>query len=388
MSDFLKEAAELKAYMVEQRNYFHSHPELGLKEFLTCDRIQEELNKIGIKNYRVGETNVIGEIDTDRKGKTLFLRADIDALPIQEANDVPYKSQFDGVMHACGHDGHAAYLLGTAKLILKNLDKINGKVILAFQAAEEIGKGARDIIAAGVLDSTDRIFGIHFQAGMDAGKYGIKSGADMASCDRIRIRVNGKAAHITRPQDGVDATVIAALIVSQLQNVVSKLISPVEGAILGIGSIHSGTTYNIISGQAKIEGTIRAFSAESRAKLGNAVKKIAQDVALQYGGNAEVEVEDICDPCTNPAECAAEVVESAKKIVAPENIITDLDKRFGSDNFADYMRKAPGTYVHVGASDSDATRWAHHNEHFDLSEDCYTYAAALALQYTVDFLGK
>lgn len=386
--NILEEAVQLKSYMVEQRNYFHSHPELGLQEFLTCDRIEQELDNAGIYHYRVGKTNVIAELNSERPGKILFLRADIDALPIQEKNDVPYKSQNDGIMHACGHDGHAAYLLGAAKIIKTHLSEIDGKVIFAFQAAEEIGKGARDIIDAGILDKVDRTFGIHFQAGMDVGKFGIKTGADMASCDRIKITVHGKSAHITRPQDGVDATVIAALIVSQLQNIVGKLISPVEGAILGIGSIHSGTTYNIISGEAFIEGTIRAFSDQSRKKLAEAVKEAAQNTAQLYGGTADVEIEDICDPCSNPAETAAEVIESAKKIVPAENIITDLDKRFGSDNFADYSRKAPGTYIHAGASDSEATRWAHHNEHFDLSTDSYTYAAALAVQYTLDYLGR
>jgi len=383
----LNEAKKINEYMWEQRCYFHSHPELGLKEYETCDRIESELKAIGLSSYRIGETNVIAEIDSGRPGKTLFLRADIDALPIQDVKEVPYKSQTAGVMHACGHDGHAAYLLGTAKLLVEHKNDFNGKVILGFQAAEEIGKGARDIIAAGVLDKVDRTFGIHFQAGMDVGKIGVKTGADMASCDRVRIKVHGKAAHITTPQNGVDAVFIASLIVSKLHTVVSKLISPVEGAILGIGSIHAGTTYNIIAGEAEIEGTIRAFSPESRQKLADAVRRIVSDTAAEFGGSADVDIEDICDPCSNPAETAAEVVESAKKIVPAENVITDLNKRFGSDNFADYSRKAPGTYVHVGSTDSEATGWAHHNEHFDLAKDSLIYAAALAFQYSLDYLG-
>lgn len=383
----LNEAKKINEYMWEQRCYFHSHPELGLKEYETCDRIESELKAIGLSSYRIGETNVIAEIDSGRPGKTLFLRADIDALPIQDVKEVSYKSQTAGVMHACGHDGHAAYLLGTAKLLVEHKNDFNGKVILGFQAAEEIGKGARDIIAAGVLDKVDRTFGIHFQAGMDVGKIGVKTGADMASCDRVRIKVHGKAAHITTPQNGVDAVFIASLIVSKLHTVVSKLISPVEGAILGIGSIHAGTTYNIIAGEAEIEGTIRAFSPESRQKLADAVRRIVSDTAAEFGGSADVDIEDICDPCSNPAETAAEVVESAKKIVPAENVITDLNKRFGSDNFADYSRKAPGTYVHVGSTDSEATGWAHHNEHFDLAKDSLIYAAALAFQYSLDYLG-
>ncbi len=391
----LDEAFELNEYMVEQRNYFHAHPELGLQEFNTCNHIEEELEKIGISHRRVAGTNVIAEIEGSGAlsanggagaGKTLFLRADIDALPIQEKNDVPYRSQNDGVMHACGHDGHAAYLLGTAKLLKEHISDFSGKVILCFQAAEEIGKGARDIIAAGELDKVDRIFGIHFQAGMDVGKFGIRAGSDMASCDRFKVVIHGKSAHITTPQNGADSVFIGALIVSQLQTVVSRLVSPVEGALIGVGSFHSGTTYNIIPGEAVLEGTIRAFSAANRKKLWETVCKIATDTAESYGAKAELFIEDICDPCINPADTAAEVVASAKKIVPEENVLTTIDKRFGSDNFADYMRKAPGTYVHAGASDSDATRFPHHNDRFDLSENCYPYAAALAVQYTLDYL--
>ena len=382
----LDEAFAQKEYMVEQRNYFHAHPELGLQEFNTCNHIEEELEKAGIKFHRVAGTNVIGEIDSSRPGKTLLIRADIDALPIQEKNEVPYKSQNDGIMHACGHDGHTAYLLGAAKIIKEHTADFTGKVILCFQAAEEIGKGARDILAAGEVDNVDRIFGIHFASGIDVGKYGIKSGPDMASCDRFKITIHGKAAHITTPQSGADSVFIGALITTQLQTVVSRLVSPVEGGLIGVGSFHSGTTYNIIPGEAVLEGTIRAFSAGNRKKLADAVTKIAQDTAATYGATADVYIEDICDPCTNPADTTAEVIESAKKVVPAENVLTNIDKRFGSDNFADYMRKAPGTYVHVGSADSDATRVPHHNERFDLAPDGLPYAAALAVQYVLDYL--
>ncbi len=387
----LDEAFSIKDYMVEQRNYFHSHPELGLQEFNTCKHIEEELDKIGLAHRRVAGTNVIAELEGGAEegagaGKTLFLRADIDALPIQEKNDVPYKSQNDGVMHACGHDGHAAYLLGAARLLKEHKADFHGKVIFCFQAAEEIGKGARDVIAAGELDKVDRIFGIHFSSGLKVGKYGIKSGPDMASCDRFKIVIKGKAAHITTPQSGADSVFIGALITSQLQTLVSRLISPVEGGLIGVGSFHSGTTYNIIPAEAVLEGTIRAFSPESRKKLADAVRKTSLEIAEVYGAQAQVDIEDICDPCTNPAETAAEVVESARKLVSEENILTAIDKRFGSDNFADFMRKAPGTYVHVGSADGEATSVPHHNERFDLAKDSYPYAAALAVQYTLDYL--
>jgi len=382
----LEEALALKPYMVALRNHFHSHPELAHKEFNTCKRIEDELTEIGIPFKRIAETNVIAEIDSGAQGKNLLLRADIDALPIQEENDVPYKSQNNGVMHACGHDGHTAYLLGAAKMLFNHKKDFKGKVILAFQAAEEIGNGARDIIDAGILDDVDRTFAIHFQAGLDVGKFAIKTGSDMASCDRLKITVHGKSSHITYPEMGVDSVFIASLIAVQLQTVVSRLVSPVEGGLIGIGTFHSGTAYNIIPAEAVLEGTIRAFSGETRAKLNNAVRKIASDIAEEYGGTADVEIEDISDPLINPAETVAEVIESAKKIVPAENIITNIEKRFMADNFADFSRKAVGTYIHAGSSDGEATRFPHHNEHFDLSEDSYHYAAALAVQYALDYL--
>ncbi len=384
----LEEAFSIKDELLELRNWFHMHPELGLKEFETARRIEHELDKKGIKHYRVGETNVIAEIDTGRPGKTLFLRADIDALPITEANDVPYKSRNKGVMHACGHDGHTAYLLGAAGLILNHLSELSGKIILAFQAAEEIGQGARTIIDAGVLDHVDRVFGIHFGSKLPVGKYSVRAGSDMASCDKFTITVHGKSAHITSPQFGVDSVFIGALITAQLQTVVSRLISPAEGGLIGTGSFHSGTSYNIIPGEAVLEGTIRAFTKESRKKLADAVKKIATDIATQYGGSADVVIEDFCDPCVNSPETAEEVISSARKLVGVENVVTNPEKRFISDNFADFMRKAPGTYAQVGATDSEKTAWPLHSDHWDLAEDSTVYAAALALQYALDYLGE
>lgn len=221
---------------------------------------------------------------------------------------------------------------------------------------------------------------------MKVGTYGIKTGPDMASCDRFHIVIHGKAVHITTPQNGSDSLFIGALITAQLQTVVSRLISPVDGGLIGVGRFSSGITYNIIPSEAEQEGTIRAFSSESRQKLREAVRTIANNVASEYGATVDINIEDICDSCTNPAKTASEVYNSAVKLVPQEQVITNMDKRFGSDNFADYSRKAPGTYVHVGSSDSAATSAPHHNEYFDLAEVSYSYAAALAVQYTLDYL--
>ncbi|MBP3772366.1 MAG: amidohydrolase [Treponema sp.] len=382
----LDETRNLTPYMVDLRNYFHAHPELGLQEFNTSKKIEEELDKIGLEHVRVGDTNVIATIDSGKKGKTLLLRADIDALPIQEANDVPYKSQNKGIMHACGHDGHTASLLGAAKILIRHKNDFTGRIILAFQAAEEIGKGARDIIDAGILDTADRCFGIHFQSSLPVGTVGIRSGADMASCDRFKITVSGKSAHITCPDQGIDALFIASLTATKLQTVVSRLVNPAEGALIGVGRIESGTSYNIIAGNAELEGTIRTFTKETREKLQKAVTEIASNTAKEYGGSSEIFIDDLCDPVNNDEESTKEVITSAEKIFGKENVITGIEKRFMADNFADYFRKAPGCYVHVGSSDGERTSHDHHNEHFDLAETCYAYAAALHVQYALDYL--
>ena len=382
----LEEAQELQSYMVDLRNYFHAHPELGLQEFNTCAKIEEELSTIGIKHFRVGKTTVIAEIDSPKNGKTLLLRADIDALPIQEANEVPYKSQNAGVMHACGHDGHTASLLGAAKILLAHKNDFSGKLILAFQAAEEIGKGARDILQAGVLDRVDRCFAVHFQSSLPVGTVGIRSGADMASCDRFKITVHGKSAHITRPDEGIDALFIASLIATKLQTVVSRLVNPAEGALIGVGRIQSGTSYNIIAGNAELEGTIRTFTKETREKLQKAVTEIAENTSIEYGGSAEIFIDDLCDPLFNDEESTKEAVASSEKVFGSRNVITSIEKRFMADNFADFYRKAPGCYIHVGSSDGERTRFDHHNEHFDLAESALPYAAAIYAQYALDYL--
>lgn len=382
----LNEAFEILDYIWKQRNYFHSNPELGLEEFLTAERIENELNSLGIKTRRVGKTGILGTIETGRSGKTLFMRADIDALPIQEENDVSYKSKTDGKMHACGHDGHAAALLGTARLLLNHINELNGTILLAFQPAEEIGKGARTFIEERLLDNVDRVYGIHFSSGLPLGSFGIKTGECMASCDRFKITIHGKAAHITTPQSGTDALFIGSIIANQLHQITTKFVAPAENALVGIGSFHAGTTYNIIASEAVLEGTVRAFSPAARKTINKKITQIAQSTAKLYGATAEVFIDDIADPCINDAKSAQEHISAARKIVKENKIITNIDKRFGADNFADFMRKAPGCYTFVGSNDGAATSAPHHNGHFDLSKESLAYAAAFNLQYALDYL--
>lgn len=266
--DVKKAAAETKDYIVSIRREFHRHPELSLQEFRTAQRIEEELDRFGIPHTRVGETGVLGTLKGAKdNGKVLVLRADIDALPIEETHECVYRSENAGVMHACGHDAHAACLLGAAKILSENRDAFSGKVRLVFQPGEEIGKGAKPFVAAGVLEGAERVFGLHTAYDLEAGTVGLKPGINNAAVDHFRIRVHGRSTHVSTPHMGVDALYIASQIVVAVQGLVTRRTSPTEPVIIGIGKLNAGTTYNAVAAFAEMEGTTRTISQESRDRV-------------------------------------------------------------------------------------------------------------------------
>ena len=265
MNDFRHQMNEMQPDLAALRREFHEHPELSLEEHRTAARIEEELDKLGISHRRVGETGVWATIRGEKPGdKAVALRADIDALPIEETNDVGYRSRAAGVMHACGHDAHAACLLGAARLLKQGCADFGGEVRLIFQPGEEIGKGAKPFIEAGVLAGAGRVFGLHTAAEVPSGTVGLKPGLNNAGVDFFRITVKGKSAHVSQPQLGVDALYIASQIVVAVQGIVTRTYSPVEPVIVGIGKMQAGTTYNAIAAEAMLEGTTRTVSHESR----------------------------------------------------------------------------------------------------------------------------
>ena len=257
--DVKKAAAETKDYIVSIRREFHRHPELSLQEFRTAQRIEEELDKFGIPHTRVGETGVLGTLKGAKdNGKVLVLRADIDALPIEETHECAYRSENAGVMHACGHDAHAACLLGAAKILSENRDAFGGKVRLVFQPGEEIGKGAKPFVAAGVLEGAERVFGLHTAYDLEAGTVGLKPGINNAAVDHFRIRVHGRSTHVSTPHMGVDALYIASQIVVAVQGLVTRRTSPTEPVIIGIGKLNAGTTYNAVAAFGRRAATASA----------------------------------------------------------------------------------------------------------------------------------
>ncbi len=292
--------------IISLRRDFHKHPEVSMQEFRTAKRIEEELDSLGIPHRRVGETGVLGVIGREKKGKTVVLRADIDALRIQDKKQVPYASACEGVMHACGHDGHAAALLGAAAVLKEREEELDGCVRLFFQQGEEFGQGARIFINEGLLEGVDRVFGIHVASNIPVGSVGISAGPVNASVDHFTIRVKGKSAHVSTPHLGSDALYAAVQIVNALQSIVSRQTDPMDTVVVGIGVLQAGDSYNIVAGNARIEGTTRCFTQETRKFVNGRIREMAQEMGKAHGVEAETEFEDFASPLVNDGEVCRE----------------------------------------------------------------------------------
>jgi amidohydrolase len=386
------EVANEKDYLISVRRHLHKNPELSLREYATATYIEEQLEAIGITDFRrIGETGILAAIKGELgDGKTILLRADIDALPIQEESKVSYHSRINGVMHACGHDVHTASLIGAAKILQSLKSTFAGKILLVFQQAEEFGHGSRFFLAENITQNVDRVFGLHVSPDFSVGTIAMTRGADAASCDYFKIKVHGKGAHISKPHQGIDALYVASLIVIGLKSLVQKVAPKDEPALIGIGKINSGTSYNIIAEDALIEGTTRTFSYETQDFLKQKIIDLAEEIAVENNCCAITEFETFASALINDDTAFDEVHKTAEKIVGTENIVTDtaLIRGFGSDDFADYIRDTKGVYIHVGTADmnNSMTRCPLHSSKFTIDERALLVAASLHLNYALDFL--
>ena len=411
--DILNEAKKIHKILVELRRDFHLHPELSMKEYRTATRIEEELDKLGIEHYRSTETGVIGLIrgtgesqpakssgvdeadsntghqNSTREGKdrVVALRADIDALPILERDDRAYCSKTEGIMHACGHDVHNASLLGAAIILANNRDKFAGCVKLIFQPGEEIGAGAQTMIKNGEVKGVERIFGLHVAPDLRCGEVGITTGINNASVDHFRIEIEGKATHVSTPHLGTDALYIAAQIVVALQGIVTRTTSPIDPVVIGVGILHTGTSYNIVSGSGVIEGTTRTTSTKTRQEVKEKVERTAKNIAEIYGGNAEVIWTDYTSPLINDEKVSSEVREIIGDILG-ENAAKTRPISLGGDNFAEFILEIPGAYAYLGTSNEAIPNSLRqiHNEGFDIDENALDIGAALYAEYALRWL--
>ena len=377
-----------KDYIISLRRWFHSHPELSMKEFETAKRIEKELNAIGIPTFRVGATGVLGVLKGRKgPGRRVVLRADTDALPIQDEKTVPYASQCPGVMHACGHDAHTAALLGAARALKQLEDNFSGEIALVFQPGEEYGAGAVLFVQVGALEGANRSFGVHLQSNLPVGQVAMNPGAENASVDHFTIRITGKSAHVSTPELGADALYAAAQVVTALQGLVGRLKNPTDPALIGVGVLRSGEGYNIVAREAVIEGTVRCFSEETRAMINGKIADTARGVAALYNTTAEIETESFTRALINDARVYAETAPLVEKVVGRGNLVVK-ELSLGGDDMAEIIAAVPGVYAFVG-SGSDAvpgSRLAHHTPGFDIDERCLPIAAGLYVESALSWL--
>ena len=385
---------EERDYLIGLRRYFHAHPEASLEEYETAKKIEEELDKSGIPHKRVGDTGVYAWIDgTGPEGakgqRTMALRADTDALRMEDLKEgVPYRSQKEGLCHACGHDAHTAMLLTAAKVLQAKKNEFSGQIRLFFQQAEEIGAGARQFVAAGLMEGVDRVYGSHVCSSLPAGTISLTPGPRNASCDYFRIRITGKGAHVSTPHLGVDALYIASQIVVNLQSIVARRTDPLDTVVVGVGKLTAGTAYNIVAEQAELVGTTRRFSPETRERTNRRVRETAEELCRLYGAEAEVEFKDFAAPLINDSTAAAEATRVAEEIYGPDRIIHDQQKALGADDFADYLAKAKGIYGFIGTGNpaDPNTLSAHHHGLFDLDEESLLGGCNLYVDYALAYM--
>ncbi len=384
--DIRELAEQLKDEIVAWRREIHAHPGIGWDVEETGKLVAAELTKMGIEVTRTAKTGVLGVLRGGSPGRTVALRADMDALPINEATDVPYKSQKPGAMHACGHDGHTAMLLGAAKILSRLRSDIRGTVRFIFQPAEEIGGGALGFIEAGAVEGVDAILATHLWPDLPAGKVSLVPGPRMASADKVFITVKGRSCHGSMPHLGVDAILAAAAITLNLQSIVSREVAPLEPAVMTIGRFTGGTTWNITCDEVELEGTTRCFNREMRKNFPLMIERIIKSTAASYRAEAECRYVHISPPTINdPA--VTKVAAAGLQAMYGEDVLGEMEKVMGGEDFAYYMELIPGAMAFIGASNkAKGADYPLHTEKFNIDEDVLPMGTALYARFALDFL--
>ena len=381
MADIKALAHEVFPYVVEMRRDFHRNPEPSFEEFRTTDRIAEEMDKMGIPYRRFEPSGLVGDIVGGKPGKCIFLRADIDALSVKEESGVEFASEREGFMHACGHDTHAAMLLGAAKVLNSIKDELCGTVKVLFQPAEELAMGAKHIIAQGAIEGADAGFGMHIFAQQPVGQLGITSGVIHPAADYYKLDVHGVTSHGALPDEGVDATVAAAAIVMNLQTISSREFSPLEPVVVTVGTLHSGQRFNVISNHAELEGTVRLFNEELHQKIPGMMARIAENTAAAFRCTAELDYQFKSDMLVND-EAMTELARGAALKVAGEEHIAPIRRSMGGEDFSAYTHIVPCAFVALGGG-GEAPQ---HSEKFCIDESAFETGVAMYAQVAVDFL--
>lgn len=393
MSTIEDDVSSVYGEMQAWRRDFHQHPELSHQEVRTSGIVAQLLKSFGLEVTENigGDHGVVGLLRGAKSGRTIGLRADMDALPVKEANDFAYKSQTDGVMHACGHDGHTAMLLGVAKLLARQRSELHGTVKFIFQPAEEsIGSsGAEAMVKAGVLDNpkVDAIFMLHVFPYSPAGTIQLSLGPMCAAADRVAIRVQGKGGHGSQPSKAVDALLAASQIVVGLESAAKRHIDVFDPAVLTIGKLHAGTAANIIADSAELEGSVRSYSEEARTLMESAVRDIADGAARMYGATAIVDYTQLIPAVINDRSLAEAARKACEQSLGAE-AVTVIDKPvMGSEDFSFYLKAGvPGVMLALGGGISGRQPFPNHSPNFDWDEKAMIGGATALMAITRDFL--
>jgi len=381
------EVQSIKESIITNRRDFHMYPELGFKEIRTSKIIAEKLSSFGLGvETQVGKTGVVATLKGASNGKTIALRADMDALPIQETGDLPYKSVNEGIMHACGHDGHISMLLGAAEILSSMKNKINGTVKFIFQPAEEGGGGARYMIEDGVLDGVDEIYGAHLWNYQKYGTIGVKSGPIMAAADLFEIIIEGTGGHGATPHGTVDAIIVASQVIQSLQTIVSRNTNPLESAVVTIGKINGGYNFNVIADKVNLQGTTRAYTEKNRQLIKTRMNEILDGISSAFNATIKLDYKDGYPPVINNDDCASKLLASATKVVGDGAGNPYLS--MGGEDFSYFANEIPGCFFFIGSSpkNREPLSTPHHCSHFDIDEEALLIGTNTFIQLIEDLL--
>jgi amidohydrolase len=376
----MEEFFKYKDEVVSLRRDFHMYPELGFEERRTSEKVRKYLENLGIKTRKMAKTGVVGYLDNGGD-KTIAIRADMDALPIQEENDVPYASKIPGKMHACGHDAHTAMLLVSAKILSQM--KFDGNIRFIFQPAEEGFNGARKMIEEGALEDVDYIFGLHVWANLPTGVMAITPGPVLANVDSFKISIRGVGGHGASPHQTKDPIVATAQIISSLQSIVARNVDPMKMAVVTVGKIVGGTAFNIIPEEVRMEGTVRTYDDDIHTMVERRLKEITKNIARAYGCKARITYRHM-----NYATVNDETLTKIGKKIASEfmEVVDDL-RDMGGEDFSEYARRVPGLFAFLGVRNEEkGIIHPHHSPRFDIDDDALIYGVAFEVKMALKLL--
>ncbi len=386
----LQEAKSLGPWLQEIFFQIHRNPELGQQEHETQALILAELKKLGIEAEPIADTGVLGIIRGGKPGKTVAFRADMDALPVEEQTDLPYRSQVPGVMHACGHDSHVTVLLGAAKMLASRRETLQGNVKLFFQPDEEGWGGAERMIAAGCMEDprVDAVFFGHSTPSVPTGAVTVRSGSVNAASNAFSLTFHGKGSHGASPQSGTDVIVAACQVVTALQTICSRRTSPTDSIVVTVGAFHAGVAGNVLPETAKLDGMIRTLNPETRARAKEDFRQIVSGIAEAMGVEVDIDLRDGYAATINDEAMTQLMRASAEKLLGSENVHASKNPSMGTEDFAYFSQVAPGCYYSFGVSDPAKSNVPLHNPRYTVDPDALPYGAALYVQIAEDFLSE